>query len=500
MRFPRPRSLSTLLLIGFALVSVPLLLAIFNAAAQVRALSWQSADLVRTGVQTTHYSQLLFQQIASMERSARLYQVLGDITLLDGYRLTRRQFVDTLDTLDTLPADEGRQPFIDRLRETLRSIDDQLLALPPLETSATQPPAQRPDTSTEFDDLTEEAAALSSYTGRQVDSGLSRLQTATEATRRLLYWQSAGLILLTAMLGLLFTLVLMRPIRQLDAAISQLGKGTFSKAITVSGPSDLEALGRQLEWLRQRLLELAVERNRFLRHMSHELKTPLANIREGTELLMDGAVGELGGEQREVAGILRENGMKLQQLIENLLSFSAWQARNSQLDLSEFNLRPVFKSVLESQQLTLLGQRLRLDLKVDDVALKADRAKLRLILDNLLSNAIKFTPRGGTIYLHGNAIGDELIIDVADSGPGVPKEERARIFDAFYSSQTPHGGHVKGTGIGLSIVSEFVQAHGGTIEIVDGEFPGAHFRVRLPLIRAGQADEDVALVPTGTDS
>jgi two-component system, NtrC family, sensor histidine kinase GlrK len=498
MRFPRPRSLSTLLLIGFALVSIPLLLAIFNAAAQVRALSWQSADLVRTGVQTTHYSQLLFQQIASMERSARLYQVLGDLQLLDGYRLTRTQFMETLDTLDALPADEGRQPFIDRLRATLRSIDDQLFVLPPLEADAVQASTPRPDTTAEFDELTDEAAALSSYTGRQVDSGLSRLQTATEDTRRVLYWQSAGLMLLTAMLGLLFTLVLMRPIRQLDAAISQLGKGTFSQAIAVHGPSDLEALGRQLEWLRQRLLELAVERNRFLRHMSHELKTPLANIREGTELLMDGAVGELDSEQREVAGILRENGMKLQQLIENLLSFSAWQARNSQLDLSEFNLRPVFKSVLESQQLTLLGQRLRLDLKVDDVSLKADRAKLRLILDNLLSNAIKFTPREGTIYLHGRAVDDELIIDVADTGPGVPTEERARIFDAFYSSHAPQGGHVKGTGIGLSIVSEFVQAHGGTIEIVDGEFPGAQFRVRLPLIHAGGNEEEVALEPTGT--
>ncbi len=88
------------------------------------------------------------------------------------------------------------------------------------------------------------------------------------------------------------------------------------------GPADIEKLGRQLEWLRLRLLELAQERNRFLRHMSHELKTPLANIREGTELLMDGAVGELASGQREVTGILRENGLRLQRMIENLLSFS----------------------------------------------------------------------------------------------------------------------------------------------------------------------------------
>jgi two-component system sensor histidine kinase GlrK len=73
------------------------------------------------------------------------------------------------------------------------------------------------------------------------------------------------------------------------------------------------------------------------------------------------------------------------------------------------------------------------------------------------------------------------VIEVADTGPGIPAEERARIFEAFYQGATPHGGLVRGTGIGLSVVQEFVQAHGGTIEIVDGEFPGAHFRVRLPI-------------------
>jgi two-component system sensor histidine kinase GlrK len=114
------------------------------------------------------------------------------------------------------------------------------------------------------------------------------------------------------------------------------------------------------------------------------------------------------------------------------------------------------------------------------VSFSADRAKLRLILDNLVSNAVKFTPDGGTITVRGRRESDDLVIEVADTGPGVPFAERARIFDAFYQGATPQGGLVRGTGIGLSVVQEFVQAHGGTIELVDGEFAGAHFRVRLP--------------------
>ena len=218
--------------------------------------------------------------------------------------------------------------------------------------------------------------------------------------------------------------------------------------------------------------------------MSHELKTPLANIREGAELLMDGAVGPLDNSQREVVAILRDNGIKLHRLIENLLSFSAWQKESVGLDLTDFRLRPLVKQVLEAQQLTVVSQRVRLEVKVEDLTLRADRGKMRLIIENLLSNAIKYSPKGGTVYLHASKQDTQLVIDVADAGNGIPEEERARVFEAFYTGRPPAGVQVKGTGIGLSVVLEFVNAHGGTIEIVDGEYPGAHFRIRMPLLSA----------------
>jgi two-component system sensor histidine kinase GlrK len=151
------------------------------------------------------------------------------------------------------------------------------------------------------------------------------------------------------------------------------------------------------------------------------------------------------------------------------------------LEISEFKLRPLIKSVLENQQLTLVAQRVRLDVHVEDLTALADRGKVRLILDNLLSNAVKFTPRGGTIAIHARGEREQLVLDVMDSGPGIPPEERNRIFEAFYQGKTPQGGHVKGTGIGLSVVTEFVNAHTGSIEILEATAGGAHFRVRLPM-------------------
>ncbi len=141
------------------------------------------------------------------------------------------------------------------------------------------------------------ATKISNRVSAQIDRELTNLQQAAQLAQQNLFWQTLLLVPMTLAVVGVFTYLFGRPIRAIDRAISELGRGTFSRPIAIRGPADLERLAAQLEWLRVRLLDLAQEKNRFLRHMSHELKTPLANIREGTELLMDGAVGELQSAQ-----------------------------------------------------------------------------------------------------------------------------------------------------------------------------------------------------------
>jgi two-component system sensor histidine kinase GlrK len=330
---------------------------------------------------------------------------------------------------------------------------------------------------------------------RLIDARLNELEANTRSAQHALAWQSAALIPGTLVLVVLFLLLVGRPMRQVDRAIRELGEGDFSRPITVSGPNDIETLGRQLEWLRHRLKESTDEKNKFLRHMSHELKTPLANIREGTELLLDGSVGELDREQQEVTGILRDNGVKLQKLIENLLTFSAWQTQTASLELAEFELKPMVFGILSQHRLPISNKKIKLNLKVAAIKVLADEGKLKLVLENLLSNAIKFTPNEGMILISAEMQDAELVIDVADNGPGVHPEDGDRIFEAFYQGRRPQGGPVGGTGIGLSVVAECIQAHGGSVTLVRGVNSGAHFQVRLPLRRA--SDKRVLAVVNG---
>jgi two-component system sensor histidine kinase GlrK len=459
------------------------LFAIVNAAVQINHLSTRSEHLVVHGVRGTRNNQRMFEEIGALERTARLYQIIGSADLLDVYARNQQRLAATLSELLAMPLDAGSHQDALALQAEADRLLEELKRSAPNSTRMT-------DLINSFPQVSDMASKVSNRVSAQIDAELTGLQLATQRAQRDLFWETLLLVPLTLAVVGVFTYLFGRPIRAIDRAISELGRGTFSRPIAIRGPADLERLAAQLEWLRGRLLDLAQEKNRFLRHMSHELKTPLANIREGTELLLDGAVGELQSSQREVAGILRENGMKLQRLIENLLSFSAWQAKSVGLEITEFKLRPLIKSVLENQQLTLVAQRVRLDVHVEDLTPLADRGKVRLILDNLLSNAIKFTPRGGTISIHARGEREQLVLDVIDSGPGIPAAERNRIFEAFYQGKTPQGGHVKGTGIGLSVVTEFVNAHGGGIEILEVKAGGAHFRVRLPMRQAVTSREE----------
>jgi two-component system sensor histidine kinase GlrK len=283
-----------------------------------------------------------------------------------------------------------------------------------------------------------------------------------------------------------FTVLIARPIRQIDAALRRMGGGDFSAPVGVSGPRDLQLLGRRIEWLRHRLTELEQQKNRFLRQVSHELKTPLTALREGSELLTEEALGKLTPEQQEVAGILRANSIELQRLIEDLLSYGAAEFHRSALRYATVEMRRVVARVLDDQNLALRARALRIAPHVDDIRFEADFEKVRVMLDNLVSNAAKFAPEGSVITIDARAVNDRLVLEVADDGPGIPPAERERVFDPFYRGRNASGGRLPGSGIGLSIVRDYAQAHGGTVEVVDDPSRrGARLRVTLPLRQGG---------------
>ncbi|MEJ2644898.1 MAG: ATP-binding protein [Gammaproteobacteria bacterium] len=474
-KLAHPKSILRLTLVGFFLVAVPLIVALVNAAVSVNRLANQSQRAVFQAVKETQDSRALVEDLIAMERNALQFQVLGDHTLFKAYADKHQRFQETATRLSALPLEASQRRMLTDLQHKEGEVYSVL-------TAQDRKSEQFNRAVSEFPDLSAAAREILAENSRLIDREVARMQDRAQWTQRTLVWQAAALVPAAILLTLFFTALIMRPIRQMDRAIRRLGDGEFGAPIAVTGPRDLEQLGERLEWLRRQLLELEEEKAKFLRHMSHELKTPLTTLREGSELLGEQVVGELNSQQQEVAELLRSNALQLQRLIEDLLDFSLATGPRSALRPQTLRFDELVRGVVSDHRLALLSNRVRLDARLEPLKVSADPDRLRVVVDNLLSNALKYSPEGGVLTVSlATGEDDTVVLEVTDSGPGIPVQERQRVFDAFFQGSIPCAGHVKGTGLGLSIAREYVQAHGGEIEVVEHQGGGARLRVTLPM-------------------
>jgi two-component system sensor histidine kinase GlrK len=474
IRSVRPRSFLTLVLVGFLAVALPLLAAILFASLQVERLARQSEDAVYRTVQLTHGGRNLVDELTAMERNVRQYLVLKDESRLAAYDKTHAELQGTVSYMLALEDDAGARHRLQELAERERRLYETLRG-------QELDPSQSEAAVGEFVPLAELARRILAEANAGVGHGVEVLREMAGQAQQFLVWQAIGVLPLVVALAGLFLFLIGRPLTQLDHAIRLLGDGELYAPVQVRGPQDLETLGERLEWLRTRLLELEEEKKSFLRHVSHELKTPLTALREGAELLAEQVVGPLNEQQREVTEILHNNALRLQKLIEDLLAFSRLpEVRSAEVRREPVRLDQLARSVVTDHRVGALARGLRFRLSVEPITLQGDRARLRALLDNLVSNAVKYSPKGGRIDIRLLEDQDGVSLEVQDQGPGIPMADRSRVFDPFYQGRNQPGGPVQGTGLGLAIARECAIAHGGEIRIIDDSGPGTHFRVTLP--------------------
>lgn len=477
-RMPRQNSKSfpRLILVGLLLVTLPLMLPLIYSAASINQLSKQSRQAVYKAEQIAHYSRILVDQAATMERSTRLSLILADNSLLKGYYQGHQKFRETLQALADLPLSDKQGQLVQTMDAAESAIYGDVVKI-------STPPKKTGKSSIDFSPLLDATQAFLNHGDAPIEQEVQAIQEMAGQANSIIVWMLIGLVPFAILLAYGFSVLIARPIRQIDDAIRSMGNGKLSNTIKISGPQDLQLLGERLDWMRQRLLEIEDQKTTFLQHVSHELKTPLTSIREGANLLSDGIAGKLNAKQGEIARILFTNSIQLQKRIEDLLNFSALQAGEAgqtALVKQDWALKAILDIVVRDQYLAMKNKSLQIELRCPDLLISCDEQKVRIIVDNLLSNAIKYSPDGGLIKIHAANIGDAVSLDVIDSGPGIDPMDRGKIFEAFYQGRKTHQGHIKGTGLGLSIAREYALAHGGTIELVEHE-EGTCFRLTLPL-------------------
>jgi signal transduction histidine kinase len=240
-------------------------------------------------------------------------------------------------------------------------------------------------------------------------------------------------------------------------------------------------------WLISRkYARLAELESNFIASVSHELRTPVASIGVLAERLESGKV-QSPEQVAEYHRLIAREGRRLAALIDNVLDFSRIEQGRKDYEFEEIDFHRLVSETIAllnpyAEEMNLKFE-LNLDLPEDGLTPRADAIAIRQMLMNLVDNAIKFTPSGGTIRVSLGTVDGGIALTVEDTGPGIPKEERHRIFDRFYRSDNSLTRETTGAGIGLSIVHHIVHGHGGTIQAQSGETGGARFVVKLPILQ-----------------
>ncbi len=464
-------SFRQLLLVAFLLITALLSAASLRELYLLEGLLGQSNAGARQALARTAIAQTLAERTVAMERSARQYLVLDDPALRQGFDDAAR---DAGAALDRLVVDAGiSAEQAGQWRQTAAQIAGQLrgpeAALRARESSVTAA----------FRVLDDINTGIAEEVRTATETRNQELMNELEAGRVQLGRQILASIVVAIALAFAFGLWLARPLKRLEEVVIGLGENRLDRPIDIRGPTDVRLVGRRLEWLRLRLAELDSDQSRFLRHVSHELKTPLAALREGVSLLEDGVTGALSSSQRDVIRILRQNTSVLQGQIEDLLRFNAAAFEAQRLVRRSTDLPGLVREVVEQQTLQWQARQLQVTVEGEPIAAEVDADKLRAALGNLLSNAIRFSPPGATIRFSVSRLPGRACIDIVDQGPGVATADRARIFEPFYRGERQPSDAARGSGIGLSIVYETITAHGGQVELLD-DGPGAHFHIELP--------------------
>jgi signal transduction histidine kinase len=444
--------------------------------------------------------------VVDVETGIRGLTVTGRDPFLEPYRGARRQLPERLATLETLVSHDERQ--LARARQLSRRITDYVdeYAEPLVRLVRTAPEvARQRDVTDEGKRYTDEIRRLfAEFLATENEAAQDAAELAETRAEQAVVVGGVGIAgstVLIILFGIILARSIARPVRAVASGASQIAAGDLALRLPTEGPGEVGELTRAFNEMAERLeqgRDDLQEQNAKLREsermkselvsiVSHELRTPLASVLGFTALLLKREFD--ASERRHYLGIVDAQARRLAALLEDFLDVQKIEREGVDLATEQVDL-----AALVSEQAQLYGAEsevhgIDVTLAERPLPVRGDRNRLAQVVGNLLSNAIKYSPDGGTIELVAERSGDDVRVAVRDDGLGIPFDQQDRIFTKFFRGEAGATG-ITGTGLGLAVSREIVEAHGGRIGFDSVPGVGSTFWVELPAAPESSAVSD----------
>ncbi len=330
--------------------------------------------------------------------------------------------------------------------------------------------------------IIEQLEKLKIYIQQNTNDKIGRLYEAGREARRMAMMMTGVFLLLGISISFFINRSITQPISILMDKTRDIARGDFKENLNLSSPPELAALASAFNLMCSKLNELDKMKSDFFSTMAHELRTPLSSIKMGISLFVEGREGPITESQKELLLLLKGENDRLITLINSLLDLAKMEAGMMAYRFEQKNLTPLIDQVVKEIGPIIETKKIILESKSTErlPIVKIDGERILQALRNIVGNAIKFTPEGGRVSVLARTVDQGVEVSVSDTGPGIPEESLATIFEKFKQARPKGTYKNKGTGLGLAIAKQIITSHGGKIWAESKLGQGSTFFVVLP--------------------
>ena len=311
---------------------------------------------------------------------------------------------------------------------------------------------------------------------------MAELENAISEMYRITLIALAGIGIFSFVLIYISSRAITRPLRQMSEAAAVIAGGDFDKRLPIRSADEVGHLAIEFNRMADSLQEQDRIRREFIANLSHDMRTPLTSIHGFLTAITDGTIPP--EQQQHYLNIIMDESERLIKLSNDILMINSIQGFDTELNKSEFDVNDLIRKTILGFQKRALDKRIMITSHFahpHDMVL-ADEDKIRRVMYNLIDNALKFTPEDGEITIETTINNGKVIISVLDNGCGMTEDTQKRVFDRFYKVDPTRNQDKTGSGLGLSIVKEFIQAHGEDVYVESEEGRGSRFVFTLRFV------------------